>query len=422
MTSETTINVLPASFWQSHGFSEKDAKGMLVLQEKLISGSSSVSMPPYEFEGALRYHELALPYWKAFANTPGQLDKFTVKNVQLPPVLWQTITPKINGIKSLTLEDNNLSTEGFFSLAQFLSNNTSLEELSFNSNSSSGNDLTDLQAAKALGQAMKGHPTLQKVNAIWMEIGGNYHLDKPTPDIAKAFIDGCENCVEVNISQCGMDDDCAPAYGAMVKRNKKLTQLFIFWESFTSKGVEMISKGVYDTTTLNDIVDSNHNCVIYTSEMQSDDPNRDLATKMTYVNGMDCSDTLKIRYKVQRALFGVGSEPQFIGAGDGRVIVAEEGKELDLTYFRDVPLELAPHVLEFMLKQRMVVEHEFDDERYYIKGSSFVYYDEKKREYLNRIYQALKGWVVPLLFGDSHLPGGQTKRKAMSDLKSAEKR
>jgi hypothetical protein len=129
----------------------------------------------------------------------------------------------------------------------------------------------------------------------------------------------------------------------------------------------------------------------------NDDPNRDTATKMIYVNGIDCSDKLKIRYKVQRALFGVGGEPQ---VEEGRAIQAEEGKELDLSYFIDVPLELVPHVLEFMLQQRMVVDHEYEWEGYYIKRSWFVYYDEKKREYLNRIFSAFKGWVVPLLFGD----------------------
>ena len=188
-----------------------------------------------------------------------------------------------------------------------------------------------------------------------------------------------------------MDDACAPAYGAMVKRNKKLSLLCIFWEGFSDKGVDSITKGVYDTTSLNDIADSNHNCKIYMTE-SNDDPNRDTATKMIYVNGIDCSDKLKIRYKVQRALFGVGREPQ---VEDGRVIQAEEGKELDLSYFGNVPLELVPHE-----QQRMVVDHEYEWEGYYIKRSWFVHYDEKKREYLNRIFSAFKGWVVPLLFGD----------------------
>ena len=399
---DTSIDVLPASFWESHGFNENEAAGMVILQQKLIDGSSSLSKyGPMQFHmgrgDALRYHELALPYWKAFANTStNQLDRFVVSNVQLPPIVWQTITPKINNIKTLSLKDNQLGTEDFFALAQFLTGNTTLEELSFNSNQSSGNDITDLQAAKALSLAMKNHPTLQKVNAIWMEIGGNYHLNNPTPDIAKEFIDGCENCVEVNLCQVGMDDACAPAYGAMVKRNKKLSLLCIFWEGFSDKGVDSITKGVYDTTSLNDIADSNHNCAIYMTE-SNDDPNRDTATKMIYVNGIDCSDKLKIRYKVQRALFGVGREPQ---VEEGRVIQAEEGKELDLSYFGNVPLELVPHVLEFMLKQRMVVDHEYEWEGYYIKRSWFVHYDEKKREYLNRIYSAFKGWVVPLLFGD----------------------
>jgi len=412
----TAIKILPASFWEANGFTEKEAKGMEIVQQKLISGSSTIHRYPdgsmalrYGSDGkALRYHESALPYWQAFANVPGLLDNFSVKNIKLPQVVWQTITPKINNIKQLSFSNNELEAEGFFGLAQFLSGNTTLEVLSFED---VGNDLTDLQAAKALSLAMKGHPSLCKVNAVYMEIGGLYHLDNPTPDIAKAFIDGCENCVELHLNRVGMGDTCAEAYGDMLKRNKKLRTLCIFWEYFSSTGVEAITKGVYDTTSLNSIADSNHKCVIYISE-SVDDPNYDVATKMIFVNGMDCSDSLKIRYKVQRALFGVGREPQVDAISDTRRIVPEDGKELDLSYFGDLPLELAPRLLEFMLKQRMVMDHEYATDGYYIKRSWFVYYDEKKREYLNRIFQAFRGWVVPLLFGDVNTQ--RTKRKRVT--------
>ena len=140
---------------------------------------------------------------------------------------------------------------------------------------------------------------------------------------------------------------------------------------------------------------------------------------MMYVNGIDCSDALKIQYKVQRALFGVGREPQVDSISDTCVVTAEDGKELDLSYFGSLPLELAPRVLEFMLKQRMVAEHEYDFEGYYMKRSWFVYYKEKEREYLNRIFQAFKGWVVPLLFGEcqAEMATSQTiKRKWATDM------
>lgn len=76
----------------------------------------------YGFQGALRYHELALPYWEAFVkNVQLNEKKLSVSYIQLPPIVWQTITPKIDYIKSLTLTDNDLgsSCEGFFSLARF---------------------------------------------------------------------------------------------------------------------------------------------------------------------------------------------------------------------------------------------------------------------------------------------------------------
>lgn len=155
------------------------------------------------------------------------------------------------------------------------------------------------------------------------------------------------------------------------------------------------SPRVYDTTSLNDIADSNHKCQIAISET-NDDPNSDVATKMLYVNGMDCSDALKIRYKVQRALFGVGREPQVDSDADTCIIRAEEGKELDLTYFSDVSVNAIPYVLEILLKQRMVVGHEY--EGHYLKSSFRAHYDEEGREYLNRMFQVLRGWVVPLTF------------------------
>lgn len=56
-------------------------------------------------------------------------------------------------------------------------------------------------------------------------------------------------------------------------------------------------------------------------------PKRRCATKMVFVNGLDCSDALKIRYKVQRAVFGVGKEPHVDSMADTRPVVAEEGKD-----------------------------------------------------------------------------------------------
>ena len=78
---------------------------------------------------------------------------------------------------------------------------------------------------------------------------------------------------------------------------------------------------------------------------------------------------------------------------------SEEGKELDLAYFGNVPLELVPKVLEYMLKERIVMDHEYNFVGYHIKRSWFVYYKEDDKEYLNRLFQTFKGWVVPLLFG-----------------------
>ena len=187
---------------------------METLQQQLISASSYLTgrkRPGYFGDTVLRYHDLALPYWKAFVNAPSDgIDEFTVSSVELPSVVWQTITPKINNIKTLSLTSKELGGDRYLCLSRFLSGNSTLEELSFK-----GNDITDLHAAKSLSSVMKNHPTLQKLHGIYTDVGGNYRAENPTPDIAKEIIDGCENLVKVHLNRVGMDDACEVAYGAI---------------------------------------------------------------------------------------------------------------------------------------------------------------------------------------------------------------
>ena len=46
IVQESSLEILPASFWESNGLASNDAEGMEILQEKLIIGSSSLSRDP----------------------------------------------------------------------------------------------------------------------------------------------------------------------------------------------------------------------------------------------------------------------------------------------------------------------------------------------------------------------------------------
>jgi len=400
--NETRLSGHPASYWVSIGFDENDAKRMERLQETLLENSSNTlgTLQRYTFGCVIPYHEMMLPYWKTYAKAGvngDPLGEFRARQVQLPSEVWQIITPKLSSIKTLELNNNDMNAEAIYSLSSFLTKNNTLEKLSFELN-----HITDLGAARALSLAMKNHPTLQEFDAVYCGFGGNYAMDDPDPgqpEIAKAIIDGCENLVKVSMCRVGMDDSCAASYASMIKRNKKLRNLFIYWEYFSMEGLAKIATGVYDPSSLNAMADANHKCTIYDSE-SLDNPNQDVSTKILYVNGLSCPDAMKIRYKVQRTLFGVGREPFVMTGDDPTEIIAEEGKEIDLSYFGGIPLELVPKVLEYLLKERIVVGHEYASDGYYIKRSWFMHYEEDGKEYLNRLFQTFKGWVVPRIFGN----------------------
>ena len=110
----------------------------------------------------------------------------------------------------------------------------------------------------------------------------------------------------------------------------------------------------------------------------------------------------------------------FVVQGVDSAIIHSSPDELDPFLLRrcTIPLELVPHLLEFVLKQRMVVDHDYNFEENYFNRSWFVYYDEERLEYLNRMFQAFKGWVVPLLFCESQAEmtkTAQTKRKRANE-------
>jgi len=135
--------------------------------------------------------------------------------------------------------------------------------------------------------------------------------------------------------------------------------------SITDEGRRLVEKALFDSTSKEAILTSNHDCMV----SMYDNEYRDLISfEVALINGGESYNrAMKQKSKVVVALCQAG------------------GEQFDLGFFNDIPLELMPRVL------RLVQYH------------SLCRLDQLNRmqldtEKLSRLFHNLRWWKLPLLF------------------------
>ena len=170
-----------------------------------------------------------------------------------------------------------------------------------------------------------------------------------------------------------------------LKVNTHLLELSLKDNEITEEGDRILMNILFDTTSMNSIVESNHSCMPCTCDFNDYDVIREklsiLEIFTLYING-DRDDTVeqKIRKKVIAALCGV------------------DGDLFDLSHLNDLPLELMPRVLELIQKHT----------EYKTRTCNVV---ELEKEALSRLFHTLRGWELPLLFENLRHPAPECARK-----------
>ena len=231
------------------------------------------------------------------------------------------------------------------------------------------------EGGKLIASYLKRNPPL-----IDLSLMGNRINSSAGILIAKSLKKN-SNLQYLNLKKNVLTDTCIPAFAKALKRNSTLQTLDISYNN----GIKAIVGRkklrwsiICDPTSLKTVVDSNHtfNLVMnfgnYKNSITFDEELRN-------INSPKISEAKKIHYKVMLALFGMNTElfcPHT---------------------FDELPLELMPRLLD--IAQKEIGYNGF--------GLEELQVVEKKRKrgevdpFLNRVFQLIKGWNMPLLFNVS---------------------
>ena len=343
------------------------------------------------------------------------------------------------------LECNKLDHEGFVAVAELLNCQPALSVLSLPKN-----EIDNVKSAKVLADAVSAHPNLDCLRLMCCDIGKR-------ADVLSSILSGCEGLVALDLRSNHIDSKSIPAVTKFVSDNhqkvktldfegndfkdsdvpalvtslKSNTNLRIFDitenEQMTGDGREEMMKAVLDTTSLNDVVASNHHVKLMLTT-QDNSPGFSLfglsmffgglfnnrvryEDDMQHVNCMEFEEIEdKIKYKVSYAL---------------RESAADD--IINLQYLNDdLPVGVMPRVLELVQREMCIAgpNRTHLDAYHPFPCLKDRFSEDSERHALSRVFAVVKGWEMPVLFeygGSSSARPRAEKCRMQEKYKEAEK-
>ena len=412
---------IPASYWISMGYSEHDADLMVKLQTDMKKYSDGdyaeiklCSMRYYG--GVLPHHDLMLPHWKKLAKAlEGRTSveqQFLIQNNSLPVPVLDIVFPTLQtmNLETLTLFTTELGNDGFLRLSTFLRQNTSLVFLNLG-----GDTITDMSVANTFSDAIKNHSNLHMIMLLDCSLSNG-------TDILRIILEGCTRLPSLVLDMNNLRSEAAVLLADFIRNNHLMDTLELEHNNFsnddtlllasalkyntnlnklnlqknnniTEEGEKTLLKAMFDPTSMDSIVKSNHTCLPYTYDIEdidATDQRPSLEQELFNINGWETRIGKKIRWKVVLALCGV------------------DGELFDLSYLNDLPIQLMPRVLELIQKHTEARTEEVTH--------TLVYHPRLlEKDALTRLFHTLRGWELPLLFENlspkKETAGKRKKRK-----------
>jgi len=356
--SRRLATIIPASHWVSIGYSEDDAQRMELLQNdmKRYCDGDDAKIDLRRRSGAiLPHHDMMLPLWQKLfksLSTRATFEDFRIAAISMPESVLDIMLPSLqstNNLTKMSIRNANLGNEGLLRLADFIKENSSLEQLVLGYET-----INDLSVAASFSDALKNHATLK--NLMLNKCGLN------NISILEEILEGCRGMEGLGIVKDGFgsegvaliadfirsnesietllltnngisDNDTLVLASALMQCSTNLIRLDLQNNNITEEGEKVLLKALYDPTSMDAIAESNHTCKPYTYDTsKSSIVAKRSQTEVLRINGKITSMTnqQKIRKKVVLALCGV------------------DGELFDLSHFNDLPLQLMPRVLELI--------------------------------------------------------------------------
>ena len=244
----------------------------------------------------VHYNEELLPHWKEFASaleqhrhylkyTPNESKSdflLCLSNIELSEEVIDLLSKALEStnFSGLRLARNNMGQKGIEFALNYLDNNSKCCKFGILQNR------IDMENLRRLCRIIKNHPSLKGLSLC--EVGGgddngyqmlkmiltsgknklqyiqlcNNNINTGGDTVISDFIsqNSCMTYLELGDNQ--LDDNDAVAIASAMKYNTRLGTLCLVDNNFTVAGWEVLSKAIFDKTSLNSAADSNHTCSI----------------------------------------------------------------------------------------------------------------------------------------------------------------
>ena len=310
-------------------------------------------------------------------------------------------------------------------MSNFLGENTSLKSLYI-----LVDKLDDISVATSFSDAIRGHPTLSTIMLI--NCGLNNH-----PVVLRKIFEGCVEISSILLQGDDMSEDLRPdtrlagddiivladfiqsnpltkillfrhsdisnndtvQLASALKKNTNLVSLGLEEANITEEGEKTLLNALFDPTSMDSIVASNHTCRVCTYDTKNRSivaQRPPLEQEVLNINlGGDYTIGQKIRKKVVLALCGV------------------EGELFDLSHLNGLPLQLMPRVLELIQEHSQTRTEDSDDDENeeHAPDEARLHRKQLEKDALSRLFHTLRGWELPLLFENMNTSVTSGKRK-----------
>jgi len=292
--SRRLATLIPASHWISLGYSEDDAYMMEDLQNdmKKYCDNSGVEIDLVHYgnfgnDVPFSHHDLMIPHWqKLFKTLNGRtsVQCFDIGGIYMPISVLDIMFPALQSMNldCLYLCTMGLESDGFQLLSSFIKHNSSVTRLVLE-----GNKFDDVSTAATFSDAVKDHPNLEMLSFYNCSLSSNI-------DFLRKILEGCKRksrlglvisldsfgseavsvvadyissnhlLRSINLSDNNIKDSGAAQLATALKNNTNMHGLHLYDNDITEDMESCLRKVLFDPTSIDSIVQSNHRSRVYT--------------------------------------------------------------------------------------------------------------------------------------------------------------
>jgi len=410
--SRRLATIIPVSDWISIGYSEDDAKLMNQIQQDMkhyIDNEDKATIVLGEESSNSRYqhNDWMIPHWKELFKAlqlRGRADKletFYIRHIHLPVSVLDIMVPALqsmNNLKKLGFKCTDLGNDGWQRLISVLKRNSSLHELYIN-----GDNIDDVSFTSIFSEALKEHPTLEQLiyyngglnnnaTALRVILEGctrlNHveltdNLGSEAVEVLADFISGNHPTAYIFLKHNKITDSDTILLASALYKNTNLLQLGLRDNYITEEGERTLFNVIFDPTSMDSIVESNHRCVPHICNITNQTIWSQIPSLEREVFKINLDDDMSIQQKIRKNVI--------------LALCRQDGELFDLSHLNGLPLQLMPRVLG------MIQEHSLSR----TEGFAEI---QLEKDALSRLFHTLRGWELPLLF-ENLSPGKRKRRK-----------